>query len=339
MKNEILGDENKRDETQKNILWVADDSISARLARNRKLSESSIVYPEIYPSPYISLSSNDINDQIKLNFGYEFKGNKLVSIHDSSAYKFSNDYDSLSKYVCIYIQSLMKEAGLIEVWIPQSNPSINIFLSQDFYTNHNKLLIIIQGKGEVRAGQWSRKVCINENLENGSNLPYIFEAMSLGYSIIVLNPNYNKDINGNVIIDNANMIEHTLFVWENFIGKARAQYIGIVAHSCGGICVLNLIKNFFKEVTKRVKVVALLDSVHKTVEELNEKQKKFFEKTAKNWKRSQKKLGAKVIPLKNEGCICVSAGDPRHEYTSGSAFPEIFPYIEIMLQKAERLRA
>ena len=31
---------------------------------------------------------------------------------------------------------------------------------------------------------------------------------------------------------------------------------------------------------------------------------------------------------RNEGCECVSAGDPRHEYTSGAAFSEIFPFFE-----------
>jgi hypothetical protein len=32
----------------------------------------------------------------------------------------------------------------------------NIFISNDFYTNQDKLMIIMQGSGAVRAGQWAR---------------------------------------------------------------------------------------------------------------------------------------------------------------------------------------
>ena len=132
------------------------------------------------------------------------------------------------------------------------------------------------------------------------------------------------------------MKQHTENVWENFISRAPARNICIVAHSCGGVCSLHIIKTFFREVVQRVKGIALLDSVHKTVAELNIDQRKFFEKTAKNWKKSQKPLGTKVSPGRDEGCACVSAGDPRHEYTAASSFPEVFPFLESKLQNKKR---
>ena len=162
-----------------------------------KFTDPGIIYPVIIPSPDMSYSSIAINEQIKQIFGYEFRGYKLFNINNSAGYIFSSDYDSLGTFVNLYIQCLMKEeAGLQEIWIlPGAFPNINIFTSQDFLINDSKLLVIIQGRGEVRAGQWSRKICINENIQDGSNLPYIHQALLLGYSIIVLNPNYNKDYN------------------------------------------------------------------------------------------------------------------------------------------------
>ena len=124
------------------------------------------------------------------------------------------------------------------------------------------------------------------------------------------------------------MLEHTQYIWENFVRKCGAQRICIAAHSCGGVCALHIVKTYFREVAAKVKGIALLDSVHKNVKELNNEQKKYLEKVGQNWKKSSKPLGVKVAGDRVEGCSCVSAGDPRHEYTSGSAISEVFPFLE-----------
>jgi len=83
-----------------------------------------------------------------------------------------------------------------EVWLPaddSTGPKANIFLSQDFYTNKNKCLVLIQGTGAVRAGIWARSVCINNSLQLGSVFPMLEFAKSNGFSVIVLNPNMSYD--------------------------------------------------------------------------------------------------------------------------------------------------
>ena len=70
-------------------------------------------------------------------------------------------YDLLGRSIEIYIQSLMKSEkwNYEEIWLPcKSNHQqrVNIFVSDDFRTNDNGCLILIQGAGVVRAGQWSR---------------------------------------------------------------------------------------------------------------------------------------------------------------------------------------
>ena len=53
-------------------------------------------------------------------------------------------------------------------------------------------MVLIHGSGVVRAGQWSRKLIINEDINTGSQVPYIQRAMEAGYGVIVLNTNLNE---------------------------------------------------------------------------------------------------------------------------------------------------
>jgi pimeloyl-ACP methyl ester carboxylesterase len=53
-----------------------------------------------------------------------------------------------------------------------------------------------------------------------------------------------------------------VYVWENFIQKAPARRIDIVAHSYGGIVTVHLMKTFLNDFQKRVQKIAFTDSVH-----------------------------------------------------------------------------
>ena len=53
--------------------------------------------------------------------------------------------------------------------------------------------VLIQGTGAVRAGIWARSVCVNENFELGSMLPFVDRCKKLGIPILVMNPNYSRD--------------------------------------------------------------------------------------------------------------------------------------------------
>ena len=131
--------------------------------------------------------------------------------------------------------------GMQEVWLgARSGPKCNIFISDDFYTNTGRCMVLIQGNGACRAGFWARSVCVNEGLVMGSMLPQIEFARSLGQSVIVLNPNMEKDpLSGAKIANCGTMNEHCKYVWENFITKRKcpAQTLCLMAHSAGGRCV------------------------------------------------------------------------------------------------------
>ena len=283
----------------------------------------SVLYPSIFPSPTFFIPSADINNLIFENFNYSFQNYRLTSALTGGAYTFSDNYDSLGTFVSLYVQSLMIEIGLKQMWVPPDAPSINLFHTADLYENP-RLLILIQGKGNVRPGQWSRSICINDSLEPGSMVPYITQARNLNYSVLILNPNIRKDpLTGQDIPINLSSQSHCNYIFQNIVMKTKASQVFIAAHSFGGVCTVSLIKNRSAYFKKKVKAIALLDSVHKNVNELSFDQRKYFQGVSKNWKKSNKAIGTRISNA-SEGCDCVSGGDQRHEYVSHAAIAEVF---------------
>ena len=248
-------------------------------------------------------------------------------------------YDLLGDLLHRYVQEKLKnEYGLEELWIPPGGSShCNIFRSLDWESNTEKALVLIQGAGDVRAGVWSRSVCINESLMLGSMLPYVQQAQQEGYAIIILNPNYNRDSrNPRVKVEGSeNAVAHCKYVWENYVVKCPAKSFCIVGHSCGGICTLALLREYWEEFAGRVKAIALTDSVHGSCAMLNKKQKAFLRAKAVDWVACNKQLDVKVANDGDNGCTLVSAGHHKHEYTSGYAFPSIFPFFHEMISEGK----
>uniref|UniRef100_A0A2K6MMA1 Arb2 domain-containing protein n=1 Tax=Rhinopithecus bieti TaxID=61621 RepID=A0A2K6MMA1_RHIBE len=60
----------------------------------------------------------------------------------------------------------------------ESEPKSFIFMSEDALTNPQKLMVLIHGSGVVRAGQWARRLIINEDLDSGTQIPFIKRAVA-----------------------------------------------------------------------------------------------------------------------------------------------------------------
>lgn len=86
--------------------------------------------------------------------------------------------------------------------------------------------------------------------------------MAKGYGIILLNTNDNYTQSGNEILESGSPEEHATYVWDKYISTSSASSIAIVAHSYGGVVTLSLASNKKAEFERRVKAIALTDSVH-----------------------------------------------------------------------------
>ncbi|KAN0004726.1 hypothetical protein ACTFIU_001964 [Dictyostelium citrinum] len=311
------------------------------------------------------------------DFGYYYndKG-ELRSIEGEEKFKFVNQqhYDRLGDIIVKTIQNKMKSEpiNLEEHWIPKGETNqCNIFTSKDFFENKSKLMVFINGSGAVKSGQWARSLCINDTLDSGSILPYLNDAISNGFSIIVLNPNYNKfeekiidedDDNekeekkeekeeekdekeddkpkkkkrfDNSIKGSENSNNHILTVYDEFIKKSPATDIVIVAHSFGGVNTTYLLDNRGEEIGDKLKAVAFTDSVHSLSPKSSSFTKSFYadENKTKNWVKSEKKLNTDLGFSKLQGCNLASAGHTVHEFTSSTCRIPLFKFILNSLKK------
>jgi len=208
-------------------------------------------------------------------------------------------------------------------------PKSFIFVSDDYKTNKDKLMVLIHGSGVVRAGQWARRLIINDDLDKGTQLPYIKRAREEGYAVMVLNTNNNvvnfkgKDV---PVRRNGRPEEHGAYVWEEIISKLPAKNIAIVAHSYGGIVTTVMASQFAEEFEKRVFAIAFTDSVHSLEwQQAPESITKLYHTKALNWVSSDEPLDKPVRQPRNDAPR-VSAGHPKHEWTSCSALPSVFKF-------------
>lgn len=61
----------------------------------------------------------------------------------------------------------------------EDEPTSFIYRTNDALSNPSKLLVLIQGSGVVRAGQWARRLIINQDLNSGTQIPFITRAIEV----------------------------------------------------------------------------------------------------------------------------------------------------------------
>ncbi|KAG9297967.1 hypothetical protein G9A89_018795 [Geosiphon pyriformis] len=246
--------------------------------------------------------------------------------------------EAVGKYI---EEQLVSSYKLIKKDIPldSTQPKSRIYCSDD-YDTCSTLLLLMQGSGVVRPGQWARQVVINESLELGSMFPYIKKARELGWGVLIFNPNENfgdviKDgeiVDQRPIKGSESPLQHTLYVWDNFIRSVKSDHILMVSHSFGGISTTALLDRREKEFKSLVKRVAFTDTVH-SAGNIPTHSKDWFMENTKNWIKSERPLDTPVQDANGYfGCRCISAGHPKHEYTSGTAIESVFEFLKGKLE-------
>ena len=280
----------------------------------------------------------------------EYKYNEEgVLLHKKTGnnYKHKNheEYEKVSSYITKYIQYLLISSfDLIPMYVPSKSennffvkdtsiPQCVIYATKDFQINSN-CLVLIQGTGNVRAGIWARSVCINESLMTGSMYPYIEKAVKQHWSVIILNPNERNGFDeqkDKKIKEFPSMESHCLYVYNNIIKKNKnIEKIYIVAHSMGGECTMQILKNNEDDLLSgKIKKIAFTDSVHgSSYKILSVKGKEILKDIARDFVASMLPLGelVKKADESYNGVDCYSSGHPKHEYTSGYAIEEVFKF-------------
>uniref|UniRef100_A0AAZ3PL20 Arb2 domain-containing protein n=1 Tax=Oncorhynchus tshawytscha TaxID=74940 RepID=A0AAZ3PL20_ONCTS len=273
-------------------------------------------------------------------------------------------YEALGEIITRYVYQLLEtKCNLTKEIVPvdatAEEPRSFIYLSADAMSNPTKLLVLIQGCGVVRAGQWARRLIINQDLDSGTQIPFITRAQEEGYGVMVLNPNENhleverpakpaplpspeasdepaekrerKDDRESKkkrdfyekyrnpqkeseteqipIRENGSPEEHVLYVWDHFVSKAAARNVFVVAHSYGGLSLVELMIQREAQVKNRVCAVAMTDSIHNVWhQDANKSIQEWLQQHCRNWVSSPEPLDTPVEPMLSD-CPRVSAGN------------------------------
>merc|ERR1712228_647734 len=190
------------------------------------------------------------------------------------------------------------------------------------------LLLLVPGPGAVRAGQWARSICINDNLAAGCMYPFIADAYSKNWGVVLFDPNGRTE-KGMIFSD-----EHVLHVYDKYIEEAflskkdcKIKNVLIVCHSAGGIATTHLLNDRTEHLLPRIRAVAGTDTFFGKAK--NKKIQNVYKQRIVNWVTSSEPLGtilSESVPKR------VSAGHSAHEYTSASAFKQIMNYFDAMLK-------
>ncbi|XP_057688284.1 cotranscriptional regulator ARB2A homolog isoform X5 [Corythoichthys intestinalis] len=222
------------------------------------------------------------------------------------------------KIITQYVYELLENKcnmtkAIIPVDAAADEPSSFIYLSPDALSNPSKLLVLIQGSGVVRAGQWARRLIINQDLDSGTQIPFITRAME----------------------ENASSEEHVLYVWDHFVAKAAAKHVFVVAHSYGGLSFVELLNHRETEVRNKVCAVALTDSAHSMwLQDTSKSTQDWMQQHCCNWVSSPEPLDTPLDSMLPD-CPRVSAGTERHELTSWMSFESIFRFFGEVVEAKE----
>nr|XP_048280078.1 cotranscriptional regulator FAM172A isoform X5 [Myodes glareolus] len=251
-------------------------------------------------------------------------------------------YEALGEIITKYVYELLeKDCNLQRISIPvdatDSEPKSFIFMSEDALTNPQKLMVLIHGSGVVRAGQWARRLIINEDLDSGTQIPFIKRAVDEGYGVIVLNPNENyievekpkphKQSSSDGTEEPAEKRERKDKVSRET--KKRRDFYEKYRNPQKEKEMMQLFIRMIQreaDVKSKVTAVALTDSVHNVWhQEAGKTIREWMRENCCNWVSSSEPLDTSVESMLPD-CPRVSAGTDRHELTSWKSFPSIFKF-------------
>ncbi|XP_051806382.1 cotranscriptional regulator FAM172A homolog isoform X2 [Acanthochromis polyacanthus] len=260
-------------------------------------------------------------------------------------------YEALGEIITQYVYELLeKKCNMTKAILPvdaaEDEPTSFIYLSPDALSNPSKLLVLIQGSGVVRAGQWARRLIINQDLDSGTQIPFINRAMEEGYGVMVLNPNENyleveKPAKFSPLPSPTEPSDEPAEKRErkdDKEGKKKREFYEKYRNPQKETETERIpirMNQREMQVKNRVCAVALTDSAHNIwLQETSKSTQDWMQQHCCNWVSSPEPLDTPLDPMLPD-CPRVSAGTERHELTSWMSFTSIFRFFGEVLEAKE----
>ncbi|GAQ80043.1 hypothetical protein KFL_000440440 [Klebsormidium nitens] len=270
--------------------------------------------------------------------GYHFNDAlQMRQVANDEPFEFRTQahYEELGDSVADYIQELMlvkygmqrwilpvgrgpKRVRVLEADEEDEGEGVPIFVSENA-KEAQAVLVLVCGSGAVMAGQWARKLCMNDSLHQGSVIPLLVWAAQREVATVVLNPNFR--LSGGARM-NAEL--HVVQAWDQVIAGLPVKHVAMVAHSYGGVCACRLLSEREEEVLPRLRCIAFTDSVHGTwgPDILSSASKRFFVRHCVNWAQSEAPLNTLMekayLPAEDKDPESETEGEMQPAWTPGA---------------------
>lgn len=268
--------------------------------------------------------------------GNEFQ----YDVYEGDTERNDKRYEEIAQSVTSYVhQMLESELKMEKLFLPvdakEDEARSYVFITQG-WKKAKKLLVLIQGSETARAGEWARRVIINDSLDAGSQIPWVEQGVKEGYDVLLLNPNYNsEEIGGEqvTIRGSEDSASHAVYVWDHVIEQSSVSEVVIVAHSYGGVNVVHLLNEHQEQFLSRVKAVAFIESLHAAAKNPPTPVRDFLTQHTKHWVASSEALDTPLKSgiFKKHHSPRVSAGDNRPVWTTWYSFHSIFAFFRQQL--------
>ena len=134
-------------------------------------------------------------------------------------------YDEIARFCMEKAQEVMMEEGQLQ-WVSICDARNIEALVSKSPPKSKKVLLIVTGKGHVRAGIFSRRHLITNGIESSTALPLIREALRRDMEIVMLDPNAKGHTRGMEVVEAS--------LEKLFFGRDGDEEIYVVAHSMAG---------------------------------------------------------------------------------------------------------
>uniref|UniRef100_A0A915PK23 Arb2 domain-containing protein n=1 Tax=Setaria digitata TaxID=48799 RepID=A0A915PK23_9BILA len=284
-----------------------------------------------------SSESEDMGRSSLELLGYHFDDHGVMRDMNEKKYEFidQKSYEEIGLAVTEEIYRMMENPpyNMERCYLNDKDKkkSAFIFLSKDWYQKEY-LIVLIHGSGAVRAGQWSRRLIMNESLNMGSQLPYLQMCRSRDWGVVVMNTNMNMtDSNLHEPLPGSETpLEHGITVWKTCVARAKASSVAVVAHSAGGAVIAGILENYWsQEWMKKLKCICLTDAMF-TLPSVHAMD---WLPVIQDWRATlHTEIGLQIDNSVVHGSrpyiTYVTAGTSYHEETSAVAIEDIFRFID-----------
>ncbi|XP_038622077.1 putative protein FAM172B [Tachyglossus aculeatus] len=279
----------------------------------------------------------------------------------------SRRHRALGRFLERYVYALLEQVcRLKRVYIPTDaaarEPRSCFFMSEEAPANPT-LLVLLQDRGVLRAGQWGQRTVIHDGLRHGTQIACVRMALQWHWDVVVLNPNDNfSDLKvegegesgpapsetpragapssprqaGRLVPKRCSGTpeEHTTYIWDHFISKSPARDVAFVCHGYGGLVFMELLSQKRGEVMGKVFAVALVDSGHHVGHQLgrDELLSGWVQQHCREWVTSPNRLDKPTGSVLKADCPKVSAGTEKPGLALSCSLRSIFKFFKTALR-------